>query len=218
MIPAQYDKNVYFQSTSLASPISKLQVRSPAKSYSHVSTSKFSIARIETDRLANIMSKSGQKTFDSRLNVVKNLAEAFAEKKDVRILTSNVNLSSESSDEDTIVSSSAKSSPLPPISRAQTSKSLNVSSSSKSSSLPPISRTETETPNIRPQRRERFVGRPSTQTAIGKTRSRPKPSLCKRKNKKLTITPLGASPIKRLKNEINIADEVCYNYLLESLF
>jgi hypothetical protein len=57
-----------------------LQVRSPAKSYPHVSTSKFSIARIETDRLAKIMSKSGQKTFDSQLNVVKNLAEAFAEK------------------------------------------------------------------------------------------------------------------------------------------
>jgi hypothetical protein len=185
LIPAQFDKNIYFQSSSLASPIEKMQVKSPVKSYSHISTSKFSKARIETDRLANVMSKSGQRTFDSQLSLVKNLTEAFAEKKEVTIMTSDVYLSSESS------------------------KDTDVSVSSKSSSLPPIIRPGTQdTLSIRPQHRERFVGRPSTQTAIGKTRSRPKPSLRIRKDKNLIITPLGSTAIKKPKIEINICDEV----------
>jgi hypothetical protein len=101
-------------------------------------------------------------------------------------MTSDVHLSPESSSEDTDVSTSSKSSSLPPIIRPGTSDTLN----------------------IRPQHRERFVGRPSTQTAIGKTRSRPKPSLRIRKDKNLIITPLGSTAIKKPKIEINICDEV----------
>ncbi len=187
----------------MSSPIYKHRVPPPTVAYSPLSSNKFTTARIETDRLANIISKSGKKTFESQIKLVKKLIEAFADKKDVDIVPSNIQLQSESENEEHEGSISSSSSSLPPISRPKSTETGKIET-----------KTETETIhsdilNIRPQHRERFSGRPSTQTAIGKTRSRPKPSLRLRKNKNLVIVPIGPSAAKKAKTETTIDDEVC---------
>jgi hypothetical protein len=53
--------------------------------FTSISNIKFNEARIETDRLADIISRSGQTTYKSQLSVVKNLIELYAEKKRMKI-------------------------------------------------------------------------------------------------------------------------------------
>jgi hypothetical protein len=74
--------------------------------------------------------------------------------------------------------------------------------------------TQSNILNIKSRHREIFAERPSTQTVIGKTRSRPKPSLRIRKNKinkskNLTNVPNGSTAAEKPKVEIAIDDEVC---------
>ncbi len=185
----------------MSSPIYKHRVPPPTVAYSPLSSNKFTTARIETDRLANIISKSGKKTFESQMKLVKKLIEAFADKKDVDIVPSNIQLQSESENEEHEESFSSSSSSLPPISRPKSTEIVKIETKSET--------IHSDILNIRPQHRERFSGRPSTQTAIGKTRRRPKPSLRLRKNKNLVIVPIGPSAAKKAKTEITIDDDVC---------
>ena len=85
LIPNQFDKDIYLKSSVLSSPLSKLDFKIPIRRYTPISDSKFVIARIETDKLANAISKSGEKTFKHQLSVVRDLTEAFAEKKLVKM-------------------------------------------------------------------------------------------------------------------------------------
>lgn len=70
---------------------------------------------------------------------------------------------------------------------------------------------------VKPQHREKLAGRPSIQTAIGKSRSKPKPYLRIRKNKHLNVIPISRSPAKESKTEITII-EVLYFYNYKTKF
>jgi len=194
LIKQQFNKEVYFQNSALLSQVDKLKVKSPqAKQYNPMSTSKFLSARIETDRLANVISKAGQTTYRSQLAVVRELTQAFAEKKDVEIRAVRDSLCETSSDE-------AIEEVPPPVFQGISTSVLqsDTREAGPSQQLQPA--IPSEIANIRPQLREKFVGRPSqTLTAIGKTRSRPKPSLRIRLNKHLVVKPISKSPSKKIK-------------------
>jgi len=192
LIPTQYDKDIYFQTSELP-PISRVIVNpiqsSQTPKFTSISNIKFNEARIETDRLADIISRSGQTTYKSQLSVVKNLIELFAEKKRVKISPIDDLSDTEMTSSNTEIEDEFED-VLPTPSESTCSKpDINLTSDIIS---PQIA-------NIRPQHREKFVGRPSSQTAIGKTRSRPKPSIRIRKNKHLVITSKPKSPAKKLK-------------------
>jgi len=129
--------------------------------------------------LANVISKSGKTRYLSQLTVVRNLTEAFAEKKDVKIIFDDEGVQT-SSDSDETIQYTAE-----------------LESYITKKDEPNVS----DPPNIKPQHREKYAGRPSTQTAIGILRSIPKPSLRIRKNKHLSVISIGKSPAKKPKTE-----------------
>lgn len=55
--------------------------------YSPISSVKFLDAKIETDKLANVISRSGQSKFETQISVVRDLTSAFSEKKSVEIVS-----------------------------------------------------------------------------------------------------------------------------------
>jgi hypothetical protein len=203
LIKPQFNKEIYFQSSILLSPIAKLDMKSPqSKQYNPQSTSKFLSARIETDKLANVISKAGVETYKSQLSVVRDLTQAFAEKKSVKIRTV-MDSSSEASSEETIEEIS------PPVFKGDPPPVIESESCAPGPSRPLQPSIPAELTNIRPQLRQKFVGRPSqTLTAIGKLRSRPKPSLRIRHNKHLVVRPISKSPIKKIKTESPVIEVI----------
>lgn len=54
--------------------------------YTPISSEKFNAIRIETDKLASVISKSGVSLNTDQLNIVKELTEAFANKLKIKII------------------------------------------------------------------------------------------------------------------------------------
>lgn len=191
MTPQQYDKEIYIETPKVSMPFAKLNVKGFGK-YTPSSSSKFLSAKVHTDKLAEIMSRAGTKTYNKQMSVVRDLSEFFAEKKSVKILPST-STSSTSSDSEIIEEIEKV---LPPE--------LEIEESVKPKLI-----------NIKPQVREKFAGRPGGKlTAIRKPRERDKPSLRIRKGKHLEISPKSPSghgtPTKRPKIDI-IEIEVSIN-------
>jgi hypothetical protein len=160
MISKLFDKQNYLRTSILDSPIARLNFKEAQTKYSLISSVKFLDAKIETDKLANVISRSGQSKFKTQISVVRDLTSAFSEKKSVEIVSRSKSpsiSSSEDSSSDTIITQE----------------------------IPSVSEESVAEINIKPQYREKFLGRPATLTAIGKSRARPKPSLRIRKNKSL---------------------------------
>jgi hypothetical protein len=124
--------------------------------YTPISSENFNAISIETDKLASVILKSGESLNTDQLSFIKELTEAFANRLKIRILPVSDDRSSEEMVEE-----------VEPLKSSESEK-LDESIKSDISDISDL--------NIRPQFREKFVGRPSVSTAIRKTRKKPKPS------------------------------------------
>jgi hypothetical protein len=169
MISSQFRKENYTLLPLSKTAVTLSQMVVNRRPYTPISSEKFNAIRIETDKLASVISKSGVSLNTDQLNIVKELTEAFANKLKIKIIPISDSSSEEMVEE------------VEPPKSSESEK----SDESIKSDISDISDL-----NIRPQFREKFVGRPSVSTAIGKTRKRPKPSQRLIKDRHLSITSL----------------------------